>query len=39
MTQKRPFTVKGDQLTYKVPAPSVTSGTGELAWKRVKPQL
>ena len=39
MTQKRPFTVKGDQLTYKVPAPSVTSGSGELVWKRVKPQL
>jgi len=39
MTQKRPFTVKGDQLTYKVPAPSVTAGSGELVWKRVKPQL
>jgi hypothetical protein len=38
-TQKRPFTVKGDQLTYTVPAPSVSAGSGELAWKRVKPQL
>lgn len=38
-TQKRPFTVKGDQLTYRVPAPSVSAGSGELVWKRVKPQL
>lgn len=38
-TQKRPFAVKGDQLTYKVPAPSVSAGSGELVWKRVKPQL
>lgn len=38
-TQKRPFTVKGDQLTYRVPAPSVGAGSGELVWKRVKPQL
>jgi hypothetical protein len=38
-TQKRPFTVKGDQFTYKVPAPSVSSGSAELVWKRVKPQL
>jgi Lipocalin-like domain len=39
VTQKRPFTVKGDQLTYKVPAPSVSAGSGELVWRRVKPQL
>ena len=37
-TQKRPFSVKGDQLTYKVPAPSVSAGSGELVWKRVRPQ-
>lgn len=34
--QKRPFTVSGDQLTYKVPAASV-GGTGEVVWKRIGP--
>ena len=33
--QKRPFTVKGDQLSYKVAAAS-GGGTAEVVWKRVK---
>jgi len=37
--QKRPFTVKGDQLVYKVAAPSTGVGTSELVWKRLKPEL
>jgi hypothetical protein len=31
--QKRPFTIKGDELTYKVPTAS-TGGTAELVWRR-----
>jgi len=37
--QKRPFTMKGDQLVYKVAAPSTGVGTSELVWKRLKPEL
>lgn len=37
--QKRPFSVKGDQLMYKVPAPSTGGASGELVWKRLKPEL
>jgi hypothetical protein len=33
--QKRPFTIKGDELTYKVPAAS-TGGTSEVVWRRAK---
>lgn len=33
--QKRPFTLNGDQLSYKVAAAS-GSGTAEVVWKRVK---
>lgn len=32
--QKRPFVIKGDELTYKVPAAS-TGGTAELVWRKV----
>ena len=32
--QKRPFTIKRDELTYSVPAAS-TGGTAKLVWKRV----
>ncbi len=35
-TQKRSFTITGDQLKYVVPAPSVGSGTGEVVWRRAK---
>ena len=38
-SQARPFTVKGDEFSYRVPSPSVGGGTAELVWKRVKPQL
>ena len=34
-TQKRTFTIKGDTLTYNVPAAS-TGGTAEVVWKRAK---
>jgi hypothetical protein len=34
-TQKRTFTIKGDQLTYNVPAASA-GGTSEVVWKRAK---
>ena len=37
--QKRPFTVKGDQLNYKVPTPSTGGSGAELVWKRLKPEL
>jgi hypothetical protein len=33
--QKRAFTIKGDELTYKVPAAS-TGGTAEVVWRRAK---
>ena len=33
--QTRPFTIKGNELKYGVPAAS-TGGTSELVWKRVK---
>jgi hypothetical protein len=35
-TQKRPLSVKGDMLTYKVMAPSNGSAPNEVTWKRVK---
>lgn len=38
-TQKRPFTLKGDQLSYKVPNPSTGGAGAELVWKRLKPEL
>ena len=34
-TQKRTFTIKGNQLTYAVPSAS-TGGTAEVVWKRAK---
>ena len=37
--QKRPFSVKGDQLVYRVATPSTGVGTSELVWKRLKPEL
>ena len=36
ITQKRPLTVKGDTLTYVVPAPSTGGAPNEVVWKRVK---
>jgi Lipocalin-like domain len=33
--QKRLYTVKGDELTYKVPTAS-GGGTAQLVWKRAK---
>jgi len=35
MSQKRPFTVSGDELKYHVPAASA-GGTAEVVWRRVK---
>ena len=35
-TQKRPLTVKGDMLTYKVMAPSNGDAPNEVTWRRVK---
>jgi len=37
--QKRPFSVKGDELTYRVPVASTGAGTAEITWKRLKPAL
>jgi hypothetical protein len=37
--QKRPLTVKGDQLSYKVATVSGGQGSGEVVWKRIKPAL
>jgi hypothetical protein len=37
--QKRPFSVKGDELTYKVPTPSTGMGSAEVTWKRMKSAL
>jgi hypothetical protein len=37
--QKRPFTVKGDQLSYKVPTASTGTGSAEVIWKRISPAL
>ncbi|HXM81571.1 MAG TPA: lipocalin-like domain-containing protein [Burkholderiales bacterium] len=34
--QKRPFTVSGDRLTYRVAEVSSGAGSGEVVWKRVK---
>ena len=34
--QKRPYTIKGDQLTYKVSVVSGTGQPGETSWKRAK---
>jgi hypothetical protein len=34
-TQKRTFTLTGDELVYRVPAASI-SGTAEVVWKRAK---
>jgi lipocalin-like protein len=36
--QKRPFTVKGDEFSYKVPAAS-GGGSAVVTWKRMKPAL
>jgi Lipocalin-like domain len=35
--QKRPFTAKGDELTYRVPVASTGAGSAEITWKRMKP--
>jgi lipocalin-like protein len=35
-TQKRPFSVKGDTLTYTVATPSTGGAPNEVSWKRVK---
>jgi hypothetical protein len=35
MSQKRSFTVSGDELKYHVPATSA-GGTGDVVWRRVK---
>jgi hypothetical protein len=35
-TQKRTFTIAGDQLKYIVPTSSVGSGSGEVVWRRAK---
>ena len=35
-TQKRPFSVKGDQLTYTVATPSAGGASGDVVWQRVK---
>jgi hypothetical protein len=37
--QKRPLTVKGDELSYKVAIVSTAQGSGEVVWKRLKPAL
>jgi hypothetical protein len=37
--QKRPFTVKGDEFTYRVPTASTGSGSAQVTWKRMKPAL
>ena len=35
-TQKRPFSVKGDQLTYTVATPSAGGAPNDVTWRRVK---
>ena len=35
LEQKRPFSISGDEMTYKVSAAS-SGGTSELVWKRAK---
>jgi hypothetical protein len=35
-TQKRPFTVSGDTLSYKVATPSAGGSAGETVWRRAK---
>jgi hypothetical protein len=35
-TQKRPFAVKGDQLTYTVATPSNGAAPNDVVWRRVK---
>lgn len=37
--QKRPLSMKGDELTYRVLAPSTGGGSAEVIWKRMKPAL
>jgi hypothetical protein len=37
--QKRPFTVKGDEFSYRVPTASTGSGSAQVTWKRMKPAL
>lgn len=37
--QKRPFTVKGDEFSYKVPTASTGSGSAQAVWKRMRPVL
>lgn len=36
--QRRPFTLRGDELTYTVPTPTTGAGhaTGEVSWRRVR---
>jgi hypothetical protein len=36
MVQKRPLTVKGDQLSYTVPTPSAGGAPFDVVWKKVK---
>jgi Lipocalin-like domain len=38
-SQKRPLTIKGDELSYKVAIVSSGQGSGEVVWKRMKPAL
>ena len=35
-SQKRPFSVKGDQLTYTVATPSAGGAPNDVVWQRVK---
>jgi Lipocalin-like domain len=37
--QKRPFSVKGDEFSYKVPTASTGTGSAEVTWRRMKPAL
>lgn len=37
--QKRPMSIKGDALTYRVLAPSTGGGSAEVTWKRMRPAL
>ena len=37
--QKRPMTIKGDELTYRVLAPSTGGPSAQVTWKRMKPAL
>lgn len=39
MEQKRPLSVSGDELTYRVLAPSTGMGSAQVIWKRMRPAL